>query len=323
MAVSACATRFEVARTFRDWRDLLSEPLNAVFVLTSGSHAPIAVAAAQAGHHVFVEKPMCFSVTEGREMLDAAGRAGVRLMVGYPLRYDPAYQRVIQEMADLDDLRMVRVTTLESPIAPYVAHYPLVRPTDVPRQGLADEEARVTAAIGDQEDVARQVYRTVLLDTLVHEFNAVRGVLGEPHRLAFVELRQQAVTSVLDFGDVQCVVAWVDLPGIARYAMEFAFYAPQRRVTLAFPSPFLRSMPTRLTIEAGEPGGPRSWETNEVVSYDEAFKRELIAFHNSVTRDIEPLTSGLDGLRDIALCEAAVASFREGVAYARPTEQRG
>jgi predicted dehydrogenase len=324
MAVTACAERFGVERTVRDWRDLVSEPLDAIFVLTSGSHAPIAIAAAQAGRHTFVEKPMCFSVSEGHEMIEAAANAGVRLVVGYPLRYDPAYQRVMQELTQLEDLRLVRVTTLESPIAPYVAHYPLIRPTDLPSEvrssAATDDDARLTTAIGDQDDLARQVYRSVLLDTLVHEFNAVRGVLGEPDRLAFVDLRQEAVTAVLDFSDTQCVVAWVDLPGIARYEMEFAFYAPKRRLTLAFPSPFLRSMPTRLTIEGGEPGSPRSWETSEVVSYDEAFKRELIAFHDCVTRDVEPRTPGLDGLRDIALCEAAVTSFRDGVAYDRPTE---
>lgn len=317
-AVTACAQRFGVERSFNDWRALLTEPLDAVFVLTSGSHAPIAIAAAETGHHVFVEKPMCFSVYEGQLMLDAAARAGVRLMVGYPLRYDPAYQRLTQELAQLKDLRLVRVTTLESPIPPYVAHYPLIRAADVPAEAreaaLADDEARLTSAIGDQDDAARRVYRWVLLDTLVHEFNAVRGVLGEPDRLAFVDLREQAVTSILDFAGVQCVIAWVDLPGIARYEMEFAFYAPDRRLTLSFPSPFLRSMPTRLTIEGGESGGPRSWSTTEVTAYDEAFKRELIAFHEYVTGDRESLTPGSDGLRDIALCEAAVAAFRNGAA---------
>jgi predicted dehydrogenase len=325
MARSACARRFSVERTFRDWGDLVSEPLDAIFVLTSGSHAPIAVAAAQAGRHVFVEKPMCFSVGEAYDMIDAARRAGVRLMVGYPLRYDPAYQRLREELADIGDLRMVRVTTLESPIPPYVAHLPLVRASDVPSETLeklsADSNARLTAAIGGQADLARQVYQSVLLDTLVHEFNAVRGLLGEPDRLTFVDLRLEAVTSVLEFAATQCVLAWIDLPGIARYEMEFAFYAPQRRLTLAFPSPFLRSMPTRLIIEGGEPGSPRSWQTSEVVAYDEAFKRELVEFHHCVTRDIEPLTPGIDGLRDIALCASAVAAFREGVPYARPTER--
>src|SRR5207245_2244811 len=112
----------------------------------------------------------------------------------------PAYERLGQELEDLRDLRLVRVTTLESPIPPYIAHYPLIRPTDLPAEarqaGLADDDARLTAAIGGQDDVARLVYRSVLLDTLVHEFNAIRGVLGEPDRLAFVDLRQQSVTSV-------------------------------------------------------------------------------------------------------------------------------
>jgi predicted dehydrogenase len=268
---------------------------------------------------------MGFSVGEAAEMIDAAARAGVRLMVGYPLRYDPAYQRLAEELAELNDLRMVRITTLESPIPPYVAHYPLVRGSDLPSGASqmlsADNNTRLTAAIGAKDDLARQVYQSVLLDTLVHEFNAVRGLLGEPDRLAFVDLRLQTVTSVLEFANTQCVLAWIDLPGMARYEMEFAFYAPQRRLTLRFPSPFLRSMPTSLVIEGGEAGGPRSWQTSEVVAYDEAFKRELVAFHDSVTRDVEPLTPGTDGLRDISLCEAAVVAFRERVPYPRPTQR--
>ena len=47
------------------WEDMLSEPLDAVLVLTSGSHAPVAVAAAHAGVHVFVEKPMCLNLDGG------------------------------------------------------------------------------------------------------------------------------------------------------------------------------------------------------------------------------------------------------------------
>src|SRR5262252_6030048 len=60
---------------FTDWRGMLAPPVDAVFVLTSGSHAPIAVAAAQAGRHVFTEKPMCFSAAEGKQMVAAAEEA--------------------------------------------------------------------------------------------------------------------------------------------------------------------------------------------------------------------------------------------------------
>src|SRR5689334_24445697 len=110
----ACAGDYSVPRTFARWQDLLAAPLDAVLILTSGSHAPIAIAAAEAGKHMLIEKPMCFSVAEGRAMIDAARRAKVTLMVGYNKRYDPAYRRLSEEPRSLSDLRLLRVTTLES-----------------------------------------------------------------------------------------------------------------------------------------------------------------------------------------------------------------
>ena len=88
-----CGTRFGVDKLYTDWNQLIDEDLDAVFVLTSGSHAAPAIAAAEAGRHVFVEKPLCYSTTEGTSMLAAAERSNVVLMVGYPKRYDPAYSR--------------------------------------------------------------------------------------------------------------------------------------------------------------------------------------------------------------------------------------
>ena len=72
-----CADEYGVDAVFTDWREMLRSPLDAVLVLTSGSHAPIAVEAARAGLHVFVEKPMCFSTAEATEMVEAAATAGV------------------------------------------------------------------------------------------------------------------------------------------------------------------------------------------------------------------------------------------------------
>ena len=50
-------------------------------------HAPHAIAAARAGKHVIVEKPMANSVKDCREMVEAADRSGVTLMVAQHLRY--------------------------------------------------------------------------------------------------------------------------------------------------------------------------------------------------------------------------------------------
>jgi predicted dehydrogenase len=321
---SACALEYAVPQQFATWQELMARPLDAVLVLTSGSHAPIAVAAAKAGKHVFVEKPMCFSVAEGEAMIAATQSAGVTLMVGYNKRYDPAYARLLEETPRLRDLRLVQITTLESPLQPYVQHYNLRHggplPEDLAESLAEDGNARIAAALPDADPLSRWAYRNVLLDSLVHEINAMRGIMGEPERLEFADIRETGLTAIFTYGKAQCILAWVDLPGIARYSMKFAFYSPERRLTLEFPSPFLRSAPTLLVLEDGEEKSQRSSRTEEITSYRESFKEELIHFHECITSGREPVTSGRDALHDIALCEAIVGVHRSRGSRDLPSE---
>ena len=67
------------------------------------------------------------------------------------------------------------------------------------------------------------------------------------------------------------------------------------------------------------PGTARSWRTEETVSYSSGFRAELVAFHDSAVSGTPPLTSGRDGLRDIALCQAIIESHRRGGPIDRPT----
>jgi predicted dehydrogenase len=321
---TACAREYRVPEQFATWQELVARPLDAVLVLTSGSHAPIAIAAAKAGMHVMVEKPMCFSVAEGQAMIDAADQSGVRLMVAYNKRYDPAYLRLMEESRTLRDLRLLQITTLESPLEPYVQHYNLRRggplPTELAQSLSADSEARIAAAVPDADPLSRWGYQMVLLDTLVHELNAMRGLMGEPERLEFADIRETGLTAIFKYGGTQCILAWVDLPGIARYSMEFAFYSPGRRLTLSFPSPFLRSMPTLLVSEDGEAKSARSSRTEEITSFRESFKEELLHFHECITTARGPVTSGRDSLHDMALCEAVVAVHRSRTPRDHPSE---
>ena len=73
---------------------LLDDPaLDAVYVCTHhDSHAPLAIAAAQAGKHVLVEKPLSLSVEECRAVAAAIEEAGVRLMPAFKMRYYPLLQ---------------------------------------------------------------------------------------------------------------------------------------------------------------------------------------------------------------------------------------
>lgn len=310
----ANAVSYGIRKVFTDWREMLTESIDVVLILTSGSHAPIAVEAAKAGKHVLVEKPMCFSVAEGKQMRDAASDSGVILMVAYPKRYDPAFERFCQEVASVSDPRLFRVTTFESPFLPYVKHYPLAPvspiPADVIDRWQAETTASITQAIGDVDEFLRKTYHFVLLDTLVHELNTMRAVLGEPDRLDYVDLQPSSLTAAFHFGGLPATIHWLDLPGMANYKMEFACYGPDKRVTLSFPSPFLRSAPTVLEIEGGDNGTSRSWRTEEISSYDSAFKLELLAFHECVTTGRAPLTNADDALHDLAICQSIIRSFQ-------------
>jgi predicted dehydrogenase len=319
-----CAEDYQVCFTCGDWRELLDRRLDALLILTSGSHAPIGIVAAEAGLHLLVEKPLCFAVAEGRQMISASRRANRVLMVAYNKRYDPAFVRFAADVRGMRDIRLVRVTTLEAPFLPYVAHYRLHKSAPLAasvQTALSQDNARrIGAAIGEVDPLSARAYHLVLLDSLVHEFNVVRGVLGEPDELEFADITEECVTAVLRFGRTRCVLNWVDLPGIARYAMEFAFFTPESRLTLGFPSPFLRNAPTRLVREGGEVGTVRSWQTEEINSYEESFRQELIHFHDCVVTGKTPTTSATDALRDVALCQSVVDVHRRRGARSKPTD---
>ena len=93
---------------------------------------------------------------------------------------------------------------------------------------------------------------------------------------------------------------------------DWSFYGPDRRATLEFPSPLLRNQPTRLVLEDGEPGGVASRRSERIVSYEEAFKRELEEFAAAIRDEREPRTGGEDGLRDVALCRSIVQAHASG-----------
>ena len=317
------AEAYGVTKVFTDWEELLKEPIDAVFILTSGTHAPIAIAAANAGKHVLVEKPMCFSVAEGRDMKKAADAAGVVLMVAYPKRYDPAFTRFKEEVATVKDPRLFRVTTFEAPFLPYVKHYPLTPVTTPPSDKLekwkAQTKASIEAAIGTSDPFLGKIYHLVLLDTLVHELNTTRAILGEPEVLEYVDFKESGLNAYFKFSGTPVAINWIDLPGFTKYGMEFASYGPEKRVSLTFPSPFLRNAPTMLEIETGEVGTPRSWKTEELTSFESAFKNELKVFHECVTENKKPVTTAEDAMRDLAICENIIKCYQTKKPISNPS----
>lgn len=82
-------------KSYASYKDLLAnEKVDAVSVCTPNYlHATVSIAAANAGAHVLVEKPMATTSEEGEQMIEAARRNGVYLMVGHNQRLMPPHAK--------------------------------------------------------------------------------------------------------------------------------------------------------------------------------------------------------------------------------------
>lgn len=107
------------AQAYENAEDLLSRPdVDAVAIcLPDHLHTAAALKAAEAGKHLFVEKPLALSVEECDVIEEACRRAGVKLMVGHTLRFDPrfvqAYTAIREgQIGDILHVRAWRGTSL-------------------------------------------------------------------------------------------------------------------------------------------------------------------------------------------------------------------
>ncbi|MCB1384437.1 MAG: Gfo/Idh/MocA family oxidoreductase [Nitratireductor sp.] len=88
---------------FEDFHAALSAtaPELVVVATYTDSHADYAIAAMEAGAHVFVEKPLAATVADAERVVETARRLGRKLGVGYILRHHPSWQRLIAEARGL------------------------------------------------------------------------------------------------------------------------------------------------------------------------------------------------------------------------------
>lgn len=71
--------------------------IDAVYVITpNGLHKDQVIRVARAGKHAICEKPMALNAKEGREMIAACTKAGVKLLVGYRMHFEPKTLEVIR-----------------------------------------------------------------------------------------------------------------------------------------------------------------------------------------------------------------------------------
>ena len=111
----------ENAKVFQDYRELLKEDLDVVYVTTPNrSHAEISIAAMEAGKDVMCEKPMARTYKEAQMMLETAKATGKILNIAYQNRYrsDAAYLKEMCRNGELGEIYFAKAHALRRRAVP-------------------------------------------------------------------------------------------------------------------------------------------------------------------------------------------------------------
>jgi predicted dehydrogenase len=115
-----------------DFREALARfrPDLVAIATYSDSHADFAVAAMEAGAHVFVEKPLATTVADAERVAAKARETGRKVVVGYILRHHPSWQRLIAEARALGGPYVFRLNLNQQSSGPtWETHKALMRTT--------------------------------------------------------------------------------------------------------------------------------------------------------------------------------------------------
>jgi UDP-N-acetylglucosamine 3-dehydrogenase len=130
-------------------------------------HHEIALLCISRGVHVMVEKPIGSTVDEGRDIITAAKRAGVVLMVGHVERFNPAVQSIRQALRG-EDILSIAITRV-GPFPPRMSSVGVVidlavHDIDLIRwftgSEIVEVQPQLSSAVAEREDIALLQFRT-------------------------------------------------------------------------------------------------------------------------------------------------------------------
>jgi predicted dehydrogenase len=320
------ADHYGVSQRYRELDGLLAEPLDVVMILTSGDHTDATLAALESGRDVLVEKPLSYTPRQTDEVIARAQAAGKLVMVGMMKRYDPGYRRGVEAVHALRDLRWVDARTLQADDAAYRTHHPIFgarpRPGSGERRYGGDfDNAVQTSLLGNEAvDLLQEASGVTdrdaltaflfLLTSSIHDINVLKGVLGRPERVVSADLWAGGTSFSAQLaypGEHRVTYTWTLIPYLKNYQGDYSFFASDGRVYIRFPSPYLQNAPTLVDLE--EMDGETLKQSRLITSYEEAFKLELIHFHDCVTQRQQPLTDAAGYREDLEDLIAIARAF--------------
>ncbi len=311
--------RYNVKKLFVDFHDIVKEEeIEAVLVLSKYHFEPV-IAALQSGKHVLVEKPMCSSLQEAEQMIEASQKNNVKLMVAYMRRFDPGYEYAQRKMLNMKKPMFIRILDIIGSNKVILNDmYDLYQFDDVPakmkRELQIKQDKGIEEAIGRVPENVRFAYG-LLLGLAIHDINTLRGVFGDPKRIISTEIWNQGwyITSTMDYGkDTKGVLTTGATNITKRFDQEFVVFGADEIVNVKFPLAWcLKGVPAAITISKMQNGN--LVEKRVLASYETSYKRELKHFYDCIVNDRQPLTGAVEASKDIQVAIKIIEAYKRTV----------
>src|SRR2546430_5352029 len=287
-AARLCADRCAIPFATRDYHAILDHPdIQAVVICSStDTHARIIEEAAQAGKHIFCEKPIALDLPSIDRALNVVERNGVKLQIGFNRRFDANYRRVRQavEQGEIGQPHLLHLVSYD-PDPPPVTYI------------------RVSGGI--------------CLDMAIHDFDMARFLIGSEVDEIFAMGGVMVDPAIGEAGDVDTAISLLKFSNGAICTISNsrqASYGYDQRLELLgsagaisigndYPNTAIisdgrsvrRDLPLRFLVER----------------YTESFVSEMAAFVDAVHHDTPVPVTGLDGRAPVVMALAAGKSLAE------------
>ncbi len=287
-AAQELAARLHVPIAVDDYHLILSDPtIDAVAICSStDTHARIIVEAAQAGKHIFCEKPIDYDLAKIDAALEAVEKAGVKLQIGFNRRFDPNFRRVRKMIAEgrIGTPHIIRITSRD-PAPPPLSYV--------------------------------KVSGGMFLDMTIHDFDMARYLSGSEVEEVYAAAGVMVDPAIGQAGDVDTAVILLRFANGAIGTIDNsrkAVYGYDQRVEVFGSEGMVQA-------NNNTPDNDVYFNTEGVHSakplyfflerYMESFIAELKDFAQSIREDTTPPVVGMDGRIPVLMGLAAKKSYLE------------
>lgn len=287
-AAEKVAADYQIPAAYQDHgRIMEDESIKAVIICSStDTHAQMIQEAAEAGKHIFCEKPIALDLHKIDDALEAVERSGVKLQVGFNRRFDPNFRRAQEIVAagKIGTPHILRITSRD-PEPPPIAYVKV-------SGGIF-----LDMAIHDF-DMAR-----FLIDSEVEEIYAAGGVMVNPEIGEAGDIDTAVTTLRYESGAIGTIDN--SRKAVYGYDQRVEVFGSDGVVVVSNNTPDAAVVSDAAGVHSSLP------LFFFVQRYTESYIAEMKAFIACVLEDRTPPVTGIDGRVPVVMGYAAKKSYAE------------